>query len=201
MTLFLASRGLPFRGINANIVDVSNGNFLGVLELIAKYNSITRDHLETIKRNQLEGKSMQGHAPYLSWKSQNEFISLCGDHVLNTILQERNEAIYFGMIVDATPDVSHQEQNVLLLRYVHRKKKTNQYEVHERFIKFMNFNAKTDDEITIEILCQLKDYKIPLDDCRAQGYDGGSNMCEKIKGVESRILDLWLFSRPALHIP
>lgn len=202
VTLFLASRGLPFRGDNVTIGDVSNGNFLGILEVIAQYDDVTREHLERIKSTQVKGDSMKGQAHYLSWKSQNEFISLCGDHVLKTILQERNESIYFGLIVDATPDISHQEQNVLVLRYVHRDKDTKNFEVYERFIKFLNFNEKTGADIAAEILSELQILKIPLTDCRAQGYDGGSNMCGKVKGVKSRLLEsnkLAFFSPCAAH--
>lgn len=58
---------------------------------------------------------------YLSQESQNEFIELCGDRVLKEILKERECAIYYLLICDATPDVSHKEQNVILLRYVAQK--------------------------------------------------------------------------------
>jgi hypothetical protein len=39
---------------------------------------------------------------------------------LKTILYEREDAIYYLVICDATPDISHTEQNVLLVRYVHK---------------------------------------------------------------------------------
>lgn len=54
----------------------------------------------------------------------------------------------------------------------------------------MNFNEKTGEDITEKMLSQLKEINIPLDDCRAQGYDGGSNMSGKVKGVKSRILEM-----------
>ena len=79
---------------------------------------------------------MKGQAHYLSWMSQNEFISLCGEKVFKVILEEREETIYYGLIVDATPDVSHQEQNVFILRYVTQNKDTRQYEIKERFVSF-----------------------------------------------------------------
>nr|CAH7744212.1 unnamed protein product [Callosobruchus chinensis] len=78
--------------------------------------------------------------------------------MLEPILQERNEAIYFGLIADATPNVSHQEQNVLVLRYVHQDKDTKTFEVYERFIKFLNFNEKTGADIAAEIL-SIADYE------------------------------------------
>ncbi|KAJ8867905.1 hypothetical protein PR048_031713 [Dryococelus australis] len=93
--LFLASRGLPFQGDSAEIGDVHNGNFLGTLELLGKYDEITHEHLAKVKHLQLQGKSMKGHAHYLSWTSQNEFISVCCEKVLNAILEERQDVINF----------------------------------------------------------------------------------------------------------
>ena len=121
--------------------------------------------------------------------SQNDFISLCGEKVLKVILEERQEAIYYGLIVDATPGVSHQEQNVFILRYIIQNKDSKQYEKKERFVKFVNCNEKNGEDITNEILTVLTENNIPLEDCRAQGYDGGTNVCGKVKGVQSRLLE------------
>jgi len=121
--------------------------------------------------------------------SQNEFISLCGEKVLNHILNKRIKSIYYGVIVDATPDVSHQEQNVLILRYVLYISENKTFEIKERFIEFLNFNEKTGESIASELLKALERHKIPLADCRAQAYDNGANMSGKIKGVQARILE------------
>ena len=37
------------------------------------------------------------------------------------------------------------------------------------------------------IKSELVNYKIPLDDCRGQGYDNGSNMAGKFKGAQAII--------------
>jgi len=81
-----------------------------------------------VKQAHIYSESMKGSAHYLSWKSQYEFISVCGNKVMKIILEQRENAIYYSIIVDATPDVSHQEQNVLILRYVSQNEKT---EVHK----------------------------------------------------------------------
>lgn len=98
------------------------------------------------------------------------------------MLNERALAIYYCIIADATPDVSHQEQNVLVLRYVHLNQGRNVFEIKERFVEFLNFNDKTGEAIAHELLKALENHKIPLADCRGQGYDNGSNMCGKVKG-------------------
>ncbi|KAJ8891286.1 hypothetical protein PR048_010802 [Dryococelus australis] len=104
--------------------------------------------------------------------------------VLNAILEERQDAIYY-----ATPDVSHQEQNVFLLRYVSRNKETSKFEICKRFVEFLDFNAKTGDDITTEKLSVLERNRIVLEDCRAQVYDNDSNMCGTVKGFKTIILE------------
>uniref|UniRef100_H3A3S2 HAT C-terminal dimerisation domain-containing protein n=1 Tax=Latimeria chalumnae TaxID=7897 RepID=H3A3S2_LATCH len=149
--LFLASRNMAFRGSSSKIGNAHSDNFLSVLELISHYNPLLHDHLAKVKESQEKGEKMQAH--YLSWKSQNEFIELCGQHVLNTILTERNETIYFSIICDATPDISHTEQNVLIVRYMHKDKDTGDWKIYERFIEFFDLAKKHGQEIT-EILLQ-----------------------------------------------
>ncbi|KAJ8870106.1 hypothetical protein PR048_029118 [Dryococelus australis] len=148
------------------------------MELIGKYNDVTREHLAKVKENQLKYKIIRG----LSWYSQNEFISVCGEKLLKTILNQREEAIFYGLIVDVTPDVSHQEQNVVILRCVFQNKETNSFEICERFIEFKNFSMKTGEAITDEILSTLETLQVPLADCHAQGCDNGSNMQGHISG-------------------
>lgn len=76
VTLFLVSKALHFQGSSTKIVDVNNGIFLGVLELLGHYDEATREHLSYVQKYQSGGESMQGKIHYLSWMSQNEFISL-----------------------------------------------------------------------------------------------------------------------------
>lgn len=197
VTLFLASRNLSFRGNTNRLDEPDNGNFLGLVELLAKYDTILHDHLQTVRENMQQGKKTPAH--YLSSDSQNEFIELCGQRVLKTILNERQEAVYYSIIGDATPDISHREQNVLLLRYVHR---TDEWEIKERFIEFKDFSKKTGEELAAMLLNSLRDYGIDIADCRGQGYDNGANMAGKIQGVQARILNvnpLATFSPCATH--
>uniref|UniRef100_H3AJL3 Uncharacterized protein n=1 Tax=Latimeria chalumnae TaxID=7897 RepID=H3AJL3_LATCH len=135
-TLFLASRNMAFRGSSSKIGDAHSGNFLSVLELILHYDSLLRDHLAKVEK-------MQAH--YLSWESLNEFIE-----VLNTILMERNEAIYFSITCDATPDISHTEQNVLIMRYMHKDR--------HRFIEFFDLEKKHGQEIAEMLLQRLQNH-------------------------------------------
>jgi len=54
--LFLASRGLHFQGSSTKIGIVNNGNFLGILELLGRYDEVTRNHLATVEKYQNKGE-------------------------------------------------------------------------------------------------------------------------------------------------
>ena len=110
VVLFLGERGLSFRGDTHVIGDVHNGNFLGIIELISHYDPILREHVTKVQQSQKERKRLQAH--YLSKDSQNEFIHICADKVRRCILDESNNAKYFSIMVDATPDVSHIENRI-----------------------------------------------------------------------------------------
>ena len=138
VTLFLGERGLAFRGSTNNIGDSSNGNFLGIIELIAKFDPILERHVEKVRQSQASGTRLQAH--YLSSDSQNEFIQACSAMVLKEILSERQKSGYYSILVDATPDSSHTEQNTFIIRYV--SDCNTKFEVKERFLAFADCNKK-----------------------------------------------------------
>lgn len=94
------------------MVEINNGNFLGTLELLSFYDPLLKDHLEKVKAFKKESRLTH----YLSLDIQNEFIELCGKRVQKRILKEREDAIYYGIICETTPEISHTEQNVVLMR-------------------------------------------------------------------------------------
>ena len=52
--LFLGKQGLAFRGHNENMAknsDLNNGNFLELLQLLAKYDSVTDIHVDSVRTN------------------------------------------------------------------------------------------------------------------------------------------------------
>ena len=196
----MGERGLAFRGENQRIGDPHNGNFLGILELLSHYDPILKEHLEKVKASQESQKRLQVH--YLSLDIQNEFIEICGEHVISEILKEREKAKYYSVLVDATPDSSHLEQTTFILRYLNFNAEKKKYNIEERFLEYVDCNKKTGEDIAKLIRDTLQKRNIPLNECRGQGYDNGSNMRGEYSGAQARILqdnELAIFSPCAGH--
>lgn len=100
LTLFLAKQNLAFRGHREDVTLENKGNFLELVHLLSRYNSVLKEHV-------LQIQSSPNTLTYLSPLIQNEFIDLIGKSVKEKILVEIKNAKYFGILFDSNPDVSH----------------------------------------------------------------------------------------------
>ena len=113
----LAERNLGLRGTVDTLHNHNNGNFLKEVELIAKFDPVLKEHIRHID-------SGGNYITYLGKTIQNELISCISDTILAAMVGEIKESKYFAIILDCTPDVSHQEQMTVVIRTVSVKKKT-----------------------------------------------------------------------------
>ena len=97
---FLAERGLPFRGDDEHIGSRHNGNFLGVIELIAEFDPFLAKHVEEF------GNQGRGNPSYLSSTIYEEVILTMAKKVKEQIVTEVAASKYFSVSVDSTPDLT-----------------------------------------------------------------------------------------------
>ena len=71
MTLFLAERGLPFRGNNEWIGDPHNGLFLGICELLARYDKVLELHIASVNEAQNSSRRMQVTYLYINRSTES----------------------------------------------------------------------------------------------------------------------------------
>jgi hypothetical protein len=88
------------------------------------------------------------------------------------LLKKIKESKYFSVILDCTPDISHQEQMSLIIRYVD----TSSDCIEESFLGFLDINDTTGQGLFDVLQNELKSLDLDIDNVRGQGYDNGSNM-------------------------
>jgi hypothetical protein len=110
--MFLSQRGLAFRGDDECFGSPTNGNFLGILELLAEYDPFLAQHIEK------HGNQNSGHVNYLSSTTCEELIEIMADEVLQIIIKRVKEAKYFSVSVDSSPDEAHIDQLTVVIKYM-----------------------------------------------------------------------------------
>uniref|UniRef100_A0A3B5B968 DUF4371 domain-containing protein n=1 Tax=Stegastes partitus TaxID=144197 RepID=A0A3B5B968_9TELE len=158
--LCTATQNIAQRGHRESEGSSNKGNFLAILELIAKHDPLVKQ------------KMGHGNAKYTSHIFQNEIIEVLADMV----------SAAFSILVDETKDLKKQEQISLVLRYDYKGIG------HERFMHFEHADKLDAAGLTEKIVTSLHKYGLEFrEHLVGQGYDGASVMSGRHNGVSARM--------------
>uniref|UniRef100_A0A3B1J2K6 DUF4371 domain-containing protein n=1 Tax=Astyanax mexicanus TaxID=7994 RepID=A0A3B1J2K6_ASTMX len=171
-----------FQGHREKVGELNSGNFLSVIDLLARYDPVLRELLDK-----------KSNVNYLSPSIQNELIALLSQRVHDEIVSEIKEAEFYSVIMDTTQDLSKVDQLSQVFRYVTvRKDEADNaiaVDINESFLGFQNISDQTAQGLETKITELIQSKGLPLHKCRGQGYDGASTMSGIYSGVQKRILD------------
>lgn len=177
---------MAFRGSNEIIGSPNNGNYLGILELLAQYDPFLEKHMKK------HGNKGSGHVNYLSSTICEDLIALMANDVLTEIITRIKSTKYFSISVDSTPDEGHIDQLTIVIRYMEDLIPV------ERFLTFIPNCGHTGHDIAQALLAFLQDKNLDVHNCRGQSYDNAANMSGKYQGMQALILK---GNRFATYIP
>ncbi|XP_057188964.1 zinc finger MYM-type protein 1-like [Triplophysa rosa] len=173
---FLSERGLPFRGNDEVLGSPHNGNFLGILEVISQFDPFLAEHINKY------GQKGRGSTSYLSSTICEDLIKQMGDKIKATIAAEIQQAKYFSVIVDSTPDLSHTDQLTFIFRFVSKEGK-----IIERFVDFEPIESHTGESLANTVMTLLDSFSLDIANCRGQEYDNASNMSGRYNGLQAHL--------------
>ncbi|PWA46018.1 zinc finger MYM-type protein 1 [Artemisia annua] len=144
----------PFRGSTEKLQVNSNGNFLGLIEMLEEFDPFMKEHVRRITDDEI-------HVHYLGHSIQNELRQLLACGIGSQIVEKLKQTKYFSVILDCTPNTS-----------------------------FLNVDNTTGQGLFDVTHDELESLDLDIDDVRGQGYDNGSNMKGKHRGVQKKFLDI-----------
>jgi hypothetical protein len=172
--LLCSKQEIAFRGHNESSSSLNKGNFLEILNVIAKHDKVIEDKL-------LHGPQ---NAKYTSATIQNDIIGVMANQVRRSICNSIKKAgYYYSVMADETKDLSKQEQMSIALRFLD----CDTSEIKERFLTFVPATSLNAENLSKYILDTLRLYNIDPQLLVSQGYDGAAVMAGHCTGVQQRI--------------
>lgn len=186
----IGKRGLSFRGAYESAKDlanpnVSHGNFLDILLLLAKYDAPLDEHIKLVIKkasdNKTPGRSQ--NVTLLSKTLANYVIKSISILIKKQISEDIKMSGMYSIQIDTSQDVSVSDICSIIVRYVSSTYKSGvEPAIHERALSFLNPKKTTGQALCDLISNNLSDNSIDVKKCIGSSTDGASNMIGQYNG-------------------
>ncbi|XP_077298584.1 zinc finger MYM-type protein 1-like [Arctopsyche grandis] len=181
---FLTSQGLSLRGTSDELYDRDNGNFLKLIELMAKFDPHISEHVRRVTTNSYLWK-----VNYMSDLIQTELIAVMATQTKKQIIESIKQAKYYSIIISTSLDKGSDEYYSLIVRFVAKDQETQKFYPREHFLCFLvQPNNITD--IGDVLLNELAKMELCVNDIRCQAYDHRSLLKAEKSLLQSRITQM-----------
>ena len=171
--LFCSRQEIGIRGHREDKSSRNRGNFLELLDLVAKHDTIIQQKITNTPQN----------ATYTSPQIQNDLLHIMAGIVQRKISTDVRKAGIYSILADETKDCSKKEQLSIVLRYVDLESAT----IHERFLTYVEAKRMDAEALATYILDTIQQHGLDPSKIISQGYDGASVMSGHCTGVQQRV--------------
>lgn len=187
--MFIGKRGLSYRGNKFEAAYSLNslhdhGNFLELLLFLSNYDSVIKDHLDTVthkskKANKFGSKGRGNSLTFISKTTVDYVISAICTLIKKSISTDVNKAQMYSVMLDTTQDIAAKDQCAIVIRYVGNNS------VHERLISLVNCTDTTGKGMCLLLKNVLNSNNINVKNCVANATDGAANMQGEYNGFNA----------------
>ena len=142
--LFCSRQEIGIRGHREDKSSRNRGNFLELLDLVAKHDTIIQQKITNTPQN----------ATYTSPQIQNDLLHIMAGIVQRKISTDVRKAGIYSILADETKDCSKKEQLSIVLRYVDLESAT----IHERFLTYVEAKRMDAEALATYILDTIQQH-------------------------------------------
>lgn len=195
----IGKTGIPYRGhanegaYTLNDNTVKHGNFLELVLLLAKYDSVLNSHVQECIRKSLllkekskkrAGRRGRGNlVTFLTKNTVNLILDIFRTLIQSRIASQIEKAGMYSMQLDTTQDVSTKDQCSIVLRYLDPILNI----VKERLTSVIEAEASSGEYFLNMIKKCLSELKIDIVNCISDSTDGAANMQGMYKGFSAML--------------
>ncbi|CAI6346479.1 unnamed protein product [Macrosiphum euphorbiae] len=190
IVIFIGRQGIPYRGKHEAAyalrnVEENHGNFLELVMLNAKYDTILNEHVNKSITLSVKANSKKGRESLITFMSKhfinNNIIILIGAAIQGTIVREIKECTKFSIMIDSTQDVSVMDQLAICVWYI------SHGVVQEQLLSLVVCIDSSGIGLFNLLKEELQKLGLKLNDIVACSFDCAANMKSIYKGLQAHL--------------